>query len=242
MSISSISGSQAVAQTMRTAFKPPSFSSLDANSDSSLSLEELLSSAPKGASKTDNTSRAEALFKAMDSDSDGSVTATEKDAFDTQMATQAQAMAFMTQQLSGPSNADVFSATDTDSDGSVSLDEFGNDEAAGDISSDALQQLFDLIDADGSGSITESESSDFLDAVKTALNDSRGAGGPPPGGPGGPPPGGPPPGASASSGNGEDEDGTTLNTGLLSMAQNAYKQTQQQSLLDQLISIFDSAA
>ena len=240
MSISSISGSQAVAQTMRTAFKPPSFSSLDANSDSSLSLEELLSSAPKGASKTDNASRAEALFKAMDSDSDGSVTATEKDAFDTQMATQAQAMAFMTQQLSGPSNADVFSATDTDSDGAVSLDEFGNDEAAGDISSDALQQLFDLIDADGSGSITESESSDFLDAVKTALDDSQGAGGP--GGPGGPPPGGPPPGASASSGNEEDEDGTTLSTGLLSMAQNAYKQTQQQSLLDQLISIFDSAA
>ena len=240
MSISSISGSQAVAQTMRTAFKPPSFSSLDANSDSSLSLEELLSSAPKGASKTDNASRAEAPFKAMDSDSDGSVTSTEKDAFDTQMATQAQAMAFMTQQLSGPSNADVFSATDTDSDGSVSLDEFGNDEAAGDISSDALKQLFDLIDADGSGSITESESSDFLDAVKTALNDSHGAGGP--GGPGGPPPGGPPPGASASRGDEEDEDGTTLNTGLLSMAQNAYKQTQQQSLLDQLTSIFDSAA
>ena len=240
MSISSISGSQAVAQTMRTAFKPPSFSSLDANSDSSLSLEELLSSAPKGASKTDNASRAEALFKAMDSDSDGSVTATEKDAFDTQMATQAQAMAFMTQQLSGPSNADVFSATDTDSDGAVSLEEFGNDEAAGDISSDALQQLFDLIDADGSGSITESESSDFLDAVKTALNDSHGAGGP--GGPGGPPPGGPPPGASASSGDEQDKDGTTLSTGLLSMAQNAYKQTQQQSLLDQLISIFDSAA
>jgi len=240
MSISSISGSQAVAQTMRTAFKPPSFSSLDANSDSSLSLEELLSSAPKGASKTDNASRAEALFKAMDADSDGSVTATEKDAFDTQMATQAQAMAFMTQQLSGPSNADVFSATDTDSDGAVSLDEFGNDEAAGDISSDALQQLFDLIDADGSGSITESESSDFLDAVKTALNDSQGAGGP--GGPGGPPPGGPPPGASASSGDEQDEDGTTLSTGLLSIAQNAYKQTQQQSLLDQLISIFDSAA
>ena len=240
MSISSISGSQAVAQTMRTAFKPPSFSSLDANSDSSLSLEELLSSAPKGASKTDNASRAEALFKAMDSDSDGSVTATEKDAFDTQMATQAQAMAFMTQQLSGPSNADVFSATDTDSDGAVSLDEFGNDEAAGDISSDALQQLFDLIDADGSGSITESESSDFLDAVKTALNDSQGAGGP--GGPGGPPPGGPSPGASASSDEDEDEDATTLSTGLLSATQNAYKTTQQQSLLEQLVSIFDTAA
>ena len=240
MSVSSISGSQAVAQTMRTAFKPPSFSSLDANSDSSLSLEELISSASKGASKTQNSQQAEALFKAMDSDSDGSVTSTEKDAFDTQMATQAQAMAFMTQQLSGPSNADVFSATDTDGDGAVSLDEFGNDEAAADISSDALQQLFDLIDADGSGSITESESSDFLDAVKTALNDSHGAGGP--GGPGGPPPGGPPPGASASSGDEQDEDGTTLSTGLLSMAQNAYKQTQQQSLLDQLISIFDSAA
>jgi len=235
MSVSSISGSQAVAQTMRTAFKPPSFSSLDANSDSSLSLEELVSSASKGASKTQNSQQAEALFKAMDSDSDGSVTSTEKDAFDTQMATQAQAMAFMTQQLSGPSNADVFSATDTDGDGAVSLDEFGNDEAAADISSDALQQLFDLIDADGSGSITEGESSDFLDAVKTAMGDGQPAGGPPPGGP--------PPGASASSDEDDDAtDDTTLTTGLLSMAQNAYKQTQQQSLLDQLVSIFDSAA
>jgi Ca2+-binding EF-hand superfamily protein len=239
MSIANVGGGQSVSQMMRTAFRPPSFQSLDSNADSSLSLEELKLGAPKGAQGADANKRAEALFKAMDADGDGSITSTEKDAFDAAMLEQRQSMAFMAQQIAGPSNADIFAQTDTDGDGAVTIEEFGDDEAASDIGSEQLQKLFDLVDADGDGSITETESSDFLDAIQSALNDSRPANGPPPGGPppGGPPPDGPPPGSAETE---EDEDSST--TTLFSMAQNAYKTSQQQSLLEQLVSIFDSAA
>jgi Ca2+-binding EF-hand superfamily protein len=239
MSIANVGGGQSVSQMMQTAFRPPSFQSLDSNADSSLSLEELKLGAPKGAQGADANKRAEALFKAMDADGDGSITSTEKDAFDAAMLEQRQSMAFMAQQIAGPSNADIFAQTDTDGDGAVTIEEFGDDEAASDIGSEQLQKLFDLVDADGDGSITETESSDFLDAIQSALNDSRPANGPPPGGPppGGPPPDGPPPGSAETE---EDEDSST--TTLFSMAQNAYKTSQQQSLLEQLVSIFDSAA
>ncbi len=237
MSIANIGGGQSVSQMMLTAFRPPSFQSLDANADSSLSLDELKLGAPKGAKGADADKRAEALFKAMDADGDGSITSTEKDTFDAAMVEQRQSMAFMAQQIAGPSNADIFAQTDTDGDGAVSIAEFGNDEAASDIGSETLQKLFNLIDADGDGSITETESSDFLDAIESALNESRPAGGPPPGGPppGGPPPNGPPPGSAE-----EDEDSSA--TTLFSMAQSAYKTSQQQSLLEQPVSIFDTAA
>jgi len=239
-------GAQSASQLTRNAFRPPSFASLDKNGDDSLTLSELELNAPKGASGAQDKSRTEALFSAMDADSDGSVTSSEKDAFDTQMANQRQGMAFMTQQLAGPSNADIFAQTDTDGDGAVSVAELGNDEAAESIDSENLQKLFDLIDADGDGSITETESSEFLDAVKTALQDtSSAAGGPPPGGPppGGPPRGGPPPGGPPPASSEEDddtEDSTT--TSLLATAQNAYQASAQQTLLEQLSSIFSSAA
>ncbi|UJW85176.1 EF-hand domain-containing protein [Devosia sp. SL43] len=241
MSISSISGGQSASQLMRPAFRPPSFESLDTNADSSLTLDELKANAPKGTSAADADKRAEALFKAMDADQDGSVTSTEKDTFDTAMADQRQAMAFMTQQMATPSNADVFAQTDTDGDGAVTIEEFGSEDSASEVGSEALQKLFDLIDADGDGSITETESSEFLDTIKSAMEENRPAGGPPPGGPppGGPPPGGPPP-ADAAATEDETEDSTT--TTLFSAAQTAYKTTQQQSLLEQLVSIFDSAA
>ena len=231
MSISSITGGQSAAQVSRPAFKPPSFESLDANSDSALTLDELKLNAPKGASKSAANERAEALFKAMDADEDGSVTSAEKDAFDTQMADQRQAMAFMTQQIAGPSSADIFAQTDTDGDGAVTLSEFGAEDGAAEIGSDALQKLFDLIDADGDGSVTEAESTQFLDTLQSALGEGQQAGGPPPG----PPPEGPPPAAS------DDSDTGTVPT-LYSAAQNAYKTSQQQTLLEQLSAIFDSAA
>ena len=234
-------GAQSASQLTRNAFQPPSFARLDKNGDDSLTLSELELNVPKGASSAQGKSRAEALFSAMDSDSNGSVTSSEKDAFDVQMANRRQTMAFMAQQMSAPSNADIFADTDTDSDGLVSLAELGADDAATSISSEGLQKLFDLIDADGDGSITESESSEFLDAVKTELQDTSSAtGSPPPGGPprGGPPPGGPPP---ASSEEDDDaEDSTT--TSLLATAQNAYTASAQQTLLEQLTSIFSTSA
>lgn len=241
MSIGGVGGG---AQAMRS-FKPPTFESLDSNSSGDVTLEELKSAAPGGAQDTRSAGRAEKLFAAMDGDGSGSVSSDEKDAFDTKMKAAREAMQFMTQLMAGggapPSNESIFAATDADGSGSVSLDEFSSSDAAESLSSDQLSELFSTIDSDGDGAITESESSDFLDTLKSAVG---GPGGPPPGGgprgAGGPPPGGPPPGGSADEAS-EEEDDRAIN--LLSAATNAYQSTQKSSdLLSTLSGIFDSAA
>ena len=244
MSISSLSGAQNVAHA-RPLRQPPSFQQLDINADSVLTLDELKTQAPGGAKGAKVASRAEALFKAMDQDGDGSVTSTEKDSFDTQMTAQRQQMQFMTQLLAGgqqpTDNATVFDQTDTDGDGTVSLAELGNDDGADSIGAEGLQKLFKLIDADGDGAISETESSSFLDAVKSAVTDAMG---PPP--TDGPADGAAPPNgmslAQALSGDDEDED-EDKPFDLLSLAQNAYSASSKQTnILDQLQAIFDGAA
>src|ERR1700754_1915930 len=102
MSISGIGGSS---YAQRPAFQPPSFQQLDTNDDGSLTLDELTSGVPGGASKTSDK-RAQALFKAMDSDGNGSVSADEKSAFDQKVQDRQSGMAFLAQQLSSTSNAD----------------------------------------------------------------------------------------------------------------------------------------
>ena len=184
--------------------QPPSFTQLDSNSDGGISLDEFEAGGPSGSPGSDATQsaarkqRAEALFNKIDTNGDGSISGDELNTFQTQMEEQRQSQAFATQLLANgqqpPSNNDVFSATDKNSDGSVSLDEFSQSDAAKNLSTDQLQQLFNTIDSNGDGSISSTESSDFLDELKseTASAGGRGgAGGPPPGGP---PPGGPPPG------------------------------------------------
>ena len=57
--------------------KPPSFDKLDGNSDGVLNLAEFSAGAPKGA----DSAKTEKLFKAMDTDQDGSVSKAEADAF-----------------------------------------------------------------------------------------------------------------------------------------------------------------
>jgi Ca2+-binding EF-hand superfamily protein len=242
MSTTSSVGAQSASQLIRTPFRPPSFASLDSNSDSSLTLDELMQSTPKGASDPQSASRAQALFSAMDKDGDSSVTSAEKDAFDKQMADRMQGMAFMTQQMAAPSNADIFKETDSNGDGSVSLAELGDDAGADAIGSEGLKKLFDLLDSNGDGAITETESSSFLDAVRSALQDASGntehahAGGPPPGGP---PPGGPPPSASN---DGDADDQSTATSSLLATAKSAYGNSAHKTLLEQLASIFETAA
>ena len=242
MSISGVGGGAA----MMRSFKPPTFESLDGNSSGDITLDELKSAAPVGASDTKSAERAEKLFAAMDADGSGSVSSDEKDAFDTKLKEARQAMQFMTQLMAGgsepPSNDDIFAATDTDGSGAVRLEEFSLGDAAESLSSDQLSELFATIDSDGDGSITETESSDFLDTLKSAMG---GPGGPPPGGgpggPGGPPPGGPPPGGSASEEMSEDDDTSAIN--LLTAATNAYASKQKSvDLLSTLSSIFETAA
>jgi len=234
MSISGVGGG---AQHVRS-FQPPTFSSLDTDSSGGISLQELQAGAPGGASDTKSTARAQKLFDAMDTNKDGSISSSEKDAFDKKIQDQQSATQFMAQLFgsnSVPSNDDVFAATDKNGDGSVSLSEFSNSDAAKGISSDDLSKLFGKIDSDGNGSISSTESSDFLDSVKQA------AGGP--GGPGGPPPG-PPPNGAANSSSDSDSDSTSSVLDLLKIASTAYSSTSSKSndLLDTLSSIFDQAA
>lgn len=171
MSISGLGGSPYAG--MRGAFQPPSFASLDTNNDDQITLDELKAGAPGGANASSDQ-RAEALFKAMDTDGNGSVSSDEKTAFDKKVQDRQSGMAFLAQQLSTSSDASVFQATDTNGDGSVSLAEFSNDPAAKGVSSDKLQQLFSAIDTDKDGSISQTESSAFLDKVRSAVAQSGG--------------------------------------------------------------------
>lgn len=242
MSISGVGGGA----SMMRSFQPPTFSSLDSNSSGDITLDELKSGAPGGASDSRSAARAEKLFKSMDADGSGSVSTEEKDAFDAKLQERQQAMQFMTQMMAGglqpPSNDEIFAATDTDASGGVSLEEFSDTDAADGLSQDALEELFSAIDADGDGAISATESSDFLDTVKSALSDQMrppaagpGAGGPPPG----PPPGGPPPDGTETET--ESEDSTAAD--LLTAARNAYSATQKNTdLLSMLTGMLDEAA
>lgn len=233
MSISGVGGGAALVRQ----FQPPSFSSIDSDSSGAISLEQLKSGPPGGATDARSAARAEKLFAAMDADSSGSVTSDEKDAFDQKLSEQRQAMQFMTQLMAGgpqpPSNEDIFAATDADQSGTVSLEEFSSSDGAEGITDDDLQTLFSAIDSDGDGAISETESTDFLDTLKSAAAD----------GPmGGPPPGGPPPGASGTEKT-EEEDETALALDLLSAAKAAYSSKgNSNDLLSALSSIFDEAA
>lgn len=238
MSLSGIGGGAAALRS----FQPPSFTTLDSDSSGGITLEELKSGAPNGVSGSKSAERAEQLFSAMDADADGSVTSTEKDAFDARMAENVQAMQFAVQQLAGgappppPGNEQVFAATDADDSGAVSLEEFSDSSAAEELSSEQISELFSLIDSNGSGEISETESNSFLEELKSAAG---GPGGP--GGAGGPPPGPPPSAAESAESEEDDEDETALD--LLALATNAYANTGTSSdLLATLTSIFNKAA
>ncbi|CAN7295869.1 EF-hand domain-containing protein [Bosea sp. LjRoot9] len=177
--------------------KPPSFDTLDGDSSGSLSLDEFQSGAPKGT----DTAKSEALFKAIDSDSDGSVTKAESDAFKAKAekaGQQLQSFLFGLQsgQTSSASDSttsdetDIFSQIDANSDGSIAKDEFTQAFSMGTSdSTSALGDLFDAIDSDSDGSISKDEQTAFQDTLKAA----------------GPPPP-PPPAQDASSEDSDDQD------------------------------------
>lgn len=166
--------------------KPPSFDKLDGDSSGTLSIDEFKSGAPKGA----DSAKSEELFKAIDSDSDGSVTKEESDAFKAkaeQAQQQLQSFLFGLQ-TEGTSETeesedetDIFAQLDANSDGSIAKDEFLSALSSGtQSSSDMLSKLFEAIDSDSDGSVTEEEQSSFQAALEKR----------------GPPPGPPPSGAS----------------------------------------------
>jgi len=167
--------------------KPPSFESLDADSSGGLNIEEFKAGGPKGA----DSSKSEELFKAIDSDSDGSVTKEEQDAFKAkaeQAQQQLQSFLFGLQ-AGGQSQSsaseseeetDIFAQLDANSDGSVAKDEFLSAFSSGtSSSSDLLSKLFDAIDTSSDGSISKDEQSEFQAALEQRSRPS----GPPPGPP-----------------------------------------------------------
>jgi len=164
--------------------KPPSFDQVDSNSDGSISLDELKSSAPKGA----DSSKTEELFKSMDADGSGSVSKEEQEAFQAKAdkARQQLGSFLFDLQSAGQSTAststqddsdDIFGQVDADSSGGISKDEFQSAfSAVGADSSDMLSKLFDAIDSDSDGSISQDEQSAFQKSMQ-----DRGPPPPPPG-------------------------------------------------------------
>lgn len=149
--------------------KPPSFDKLDGNSDGVLNLAEFSAGAPKGA----DSAKTEKLFKAMDTDQDGSVSKAEADAFKAKAEKadqQMQALLLMLQSDTASTKADAkegedknyFAKLDADSDGSVAKDEFLKVVAPdGDSSNGLLSRLFAAMDADKDGKISKEEMADF---------------------------------------------------------------------------------
>jgi Ca2+-binding EF-hand superfamily protein len=206
MSVSGLGGASYGARP----FQPPKFGKLDTNGDNSVSLDELKAGAPGGATAASDQ-RAEALFKAMDTDGNGGITEDEKNAFDQMVHDRRAGIAFLAQQFGGSTGADVFKAADTDGNGAISLDELSGSDAAKGLDSDALQKVFGMIDTNGDGSISQDESSVFLSNLQQTT------------GIGSAPPSGDDPsqiGLGAGSGNTAD---------LMSLAQNAYAKSSSSS-------------
>lgn len=209
--MSGISALGGMSQGMMRTFAPPSFSSLDSNSDGGMTLEELQSNAPGGVSDAQSQTRAAEMFSRMDSDSDGTVTSAEKDTFDAELQDRMSQMQFSTQMLASTGSADksganslvsdILAALDGNSDGSVSASEFGSSDAVSGLDSSEADQLFSALDSDGSGSVSEDEISSFLEDNMPA--------GPPAGGP---PMGGPPMGAGGQSSSSSEESSDSSST------------------------------
>lgn len=199
--------------------KPASFDKLDSDTSGGLSIDEFKSAAPKEADST----KSEELFKAIDSDSDGSVTKEESDAFKAKAEqAQQQLQSFLfglqtegTSQTSATEESDeetdIFAQLDTNSDGGISSEEFlsafssGTGSSGTNSSSDLLSKLFEAIDSNADGSVTKDEKSEFQAALE-----KRG------------PPSGPPPSSASSSAS--QAYGNTYQLGAANTSGTAYSQ------------------
>ncbi len=224
-------------------FQPPSFESLDSNSDGGISLDELKSNAPGGASDAKSAKRAEELFSKLDSDGDGTVTSDEKDAFDSEIANRQAGLSFSAQQMAGDFASklaeNIVSALDGDGDGGISLDELKSSGSVEDLDESAIEELFATIDEDGDGTLSTEETASFLKSNKPDGPPPP----PPPGGPGGPNgAGGPPPDAAESEDEDDSQDSFALD--MLSAAISAYQSsaTASEDLTETLLGTLNQAA
>jgi hypothetical protein len=146
----------------------------------------------------------------------------------------------------------------------VTLDEFSQSSAANNLGSDQVKSIFNLIDSNGDGSISQSESQSFFSRLASESSGSQGTGHVHHGGHhhAGGPGGGLAQALEAVTGTDSSDDATasaSTDTGsstgadtgsagtgspldLLAAAQSAYQNVSSTSLIDQLANILDSAA
>lgn len=141
------------------------FGKIDANSDSSVSKDELLSAlGQSGSDKTSGTASQDVdkLFSALDSDGNGSISEAEFMAppppprFDN-----GTSQALLSQQEEDQSQiSDLFTKADTNGDGTLSQDELSallQNGPGGQDAADKASDLFAKLDSDGDGTVSEAE-------------------------------------------------------------------------------------
>lgn len=203
-SISGVSGSSnawAAVSAQRAQHQAKMFAKVDTDSSGGVDQTELSSMLSDVASKTGaSLGDSQELFTKMDSNADGSLSSDELDKGMKDLMPPPSTMDFAQSRGMGGSNGsqdDLFSKVDTDSDGAVSQDELQvlTDKIKSESGQDVSQD-FSLLDADGSGSLSQAEFDAGRPQPPAGAQGSQGAQGPSdPSGPGGPPPSGGPSGA-----------------------------------------------
>ena len=203
-SISGVSGSSnawAAVSAQRAQHQAKMFAKVDTDSSGGVDQTELSSMLSDVASKTGaSLGDSQELFTKMDSNADGSLSSDELDKGMKDLMPPPSTMDFAQSRGMGGSNGsqdDLFSKVDTDSDGAVSQDELQvlTDKIKSESGQDVSQD-FSLLDADGSGSLSQAEFDASRPQPPAGAQGPQGAQGPGgPGGPGGPPPSGGPGGA-----------------------------------------------
>lgn len=151
-------GSQKTAEEM--------YAAMDADGDGTLTQSEFLSARPDDVSEE----QANSLYASIDTAGTGSITLE-------QLENSLNQQAFGGEQAEEPSSdglaTDIFSVLDADGDGKVTQDEFLSS-LTDSLDEDSAKALYDLIDTSGTGSFTQEQLSDVLEANRPA--------GPPPSG------------------------------------------------------------
>ena len=197
-SISGVSGSSnawAAVSAQRAQHQAKMFAKVDTDSSGGVDQTELSSMLSDVASKTGaSLGDSQELFTKMDSNADGSLSSDELDKGMKDLMPPPSTMDFAQSRGMGGSNGsqdDLFSKVDTDSDGAVSQDELQvlTDKIKSESGQDVSQD-FSLLDADGSGSLSQAEFNAGRPQPPAGAQGPQGAQGP-----GGPPPSGGPGGA-----------------------------------------------
>lgn len=142
------------------------YNGMDTNGDGSVTQAEFLSARPDGMSEDD----AKTLYNAIDTDATGSITEAQfADSFQKQgqptSAAPAQGGGGGGAASSGDASSDqVYDVLDTNKDGVVSEDEFLAAHPE-DVTNEQAAALFQSIDTQGTGSITEQQFSDFMNGT-----------------------------------------------------------------------------